>query len=293
MNYTNISFSICSDDDEDDDLRFLNGIAEQLDRKKNDEIARNCDENGHVWPSIRIFGNICLKHLRDECYGTYCEFTHNLPTIDLVERALKIASREEIKEAQEHLLLRHDVLMTKFFATFCKHYGREWHIHRESLRLLISVISCHATTPEIYLEEILNGLKISGMPYSTCVEQLIIEINETLNHEEQLELLWQLIVDARNEKADEQLKEFEHVLLGDAVISVTAINKIIEFQLNNEMECLRDVAINLVKKTSVTTFRKIDATLLKRYIWHVGTFDSAASRAIQQRAKQFDVILDN
>ncbi|XP_031628895.1 uncharacterized protein LOC116344477 [Contarinia nasturtii] len=292
MDYDKTPDSLDEFDDEDDDLRFLNGIAEQLDRTDNAEDAlTNCDENGEFWPSIRIFGNVCLKHIRSECYGPYCNFSHELPASDYVEEMLKTVSRQEIREAQNQLLLRNEILMDTFFAVFCKFYGCEWQMYRESLRTLISVISLKPLA-SLYLKEILNGFLISGMVYSTCVEQLLIELDESLNSTEQFELMWELIIDAKNDKIDEQLTEFKSVLFGGALISASAINKIIELQIAGELKSIRDMAVNLVKRSHLLTFQKIDSAKLKQYVRHVRSFDMYASKAIEQRAKQFGMNLD-
>lgn len=298
-------------------MRFLNGIRDHLDRTDNlDGGSKNCDENGDFWPSIKIFENVCLKYIRNECYGPYCDFSHELPAFDCVEKLLKTASPKEIQEAQNQLLLRYDILLTEYFEVFCKFYGRQ--VDRESLRRLISVIS-QKPLASSYLKEILDGFLISGMQYSTCVQQLLIETDDVLNSTEQFELMWELIIDVRNDKIDEQLTEFEKLLISNALVSASAINKILELQINGDADgmnasffeyffsistkilfnhfhatffflvcslAIRDMTINIVKKTHLVTFLKIDQTLLKQYIWHVRPLDMIASKTIEQRAKQ-------
>lgn len=252
----------------------------------------NCDENGHIWAANRIFNNVCLKFLRDDCYNPYCDYAHTLPTNETVASRLATATRREIDEAQNHILLRHDMLMTNYFAVFCKFYGRKWQMHRENLRLLISVLSIRPLAA-VYMRDILDGFLISDMKYSTCVNQLLLEIDESLDITEKFNIMWDLIIDLRNESAHEHLKMFEPVLLSDAVMNANAITKLIEFQIKDGLEGLRDFAVNLVKRCPLVTFRKINEKTLKDYIWHVRWFDLSASRAIQQRAAQFGIELEN
>ncbi|XP_055313924.1 uncharacterized protein LOC129575081 [Sitodiplosis mosellana] len=277
-------------DDSDDDMRFLNNIAEQLDQTEDVESA-NCDANGEAWPSNRIFGEICLKYLRDACYGTYCDFPHELPETQIVEGRLRSASRREIEEVQNEILLQHEVLMEKFFALFCKFYGREWQTHRESLRRLISVVSTRPAAPS-YMKEILGGFLISGMEYSTCIDQLLLELDDSLNSEERFEIVWELMIDPQNDRLNDQIDEFKHLLLSDALVAASAINRILEHQINGDLASLRDATNNIVKGTSVATFRKLDPALLKQYIQMLRSLNSTHGKFIQNKAKQFGVILD-
>lgn len=271
-------------------MRFLNGIAEQLEQS-DDEVVANCDENGEIWPSNRIFGDICLKYLRDTCYGTFCDFSHELPVQQTVEARLRSASRHEIEEVQNEILLKHDVLMDEYFPLFCKFYGRQWQTHRESLRRLISVLSTRPAAA-LYMKEIFGGFLISGMEYSTCVDQLLNEFDDSLNSEERFELIWELMIDPRNDQIDEQLKEFKHLWRSDAIIAATALNRMLEHQINGDLESLRDTTVALVKSTTVATFRKLDATLLKQYIQLLRTLNLNDGKLIQNRAKQFGVVID-
>lgn len=268
----------------------MNRIAEQLEQPADDEVA-NCDEKGQLWPSNCIFGDICLKYLRDSCYGTYCDFPHELPETLTVETRLRSASRHEIEKVQNEILLQHDMLMDAFFAQFCKFYGREWQTHRESLRRLISVLSIRPAASS-YMKEIFGGFLISGMDYSTCIDQLLLELDDSLNAQERFEILWELMIDPLNVRLDEQLKEFKHLLLGNALVASSAINRILEHQINGDLESLRDLTISIVQSTSLITFRKLDSTLLKQYIQLLRSLNMNAGKIIQNKAKQFDVILD-
>lgn len=276
-------------DEGDEDMAFLYEIQKELDQSANG-LSANCDSDGKVWQSIRIFDDVCLKYLRDECYNTYCDYKHTLPPPKTVESRLDNASRREINEAQNHILLRYDMLMSEFFTVFCTHYGRKWQMHRENLRQMILVLSKKPKAAD-YMFNILNGFHISGMKYSTCVDQLLLEMDGSL--EDQFSILWQLIIDPRNDKINEHLKAFETVLLSDAIIIADAINKILNYQTSDELADLRDYAVNLVKKCRITIFRRIDLTLLESYISYVKSFDQKASQAIQQRAAQFGLFLDN
>lgn len=270
-------------------MQFLNSIAENF--QQDDVETSNCDENGQVWPTNRIFGEICVKFFRDTCYGTYCEYPHELPDKLIVEARLKSASRNEIEDAQNRILLQHEILMNEYFASFCKFYGREWQMHRESLRRLIPVLS-QRTAAVTYMKEIFGGFLISGMEYSTCVDQLLLEFNDLLNTEERFELIWELMIDPRNDRIDEQIKEFKNLLLGDALVAANAINQILRHQINGELECLRDVTINIVKSTMVTTFQKLDPMLLKQYIQLLRSLNMTDGKVIQNKAKQFGLTLD-
>lgn len=250
-------------------------------------LSDNCDIDGKVWSSIQIFDDVCLKSLNDECYTIQCKFPHNLPTSEMVASRLTRATRHEINEAQNQLLLRYETLMSEFFEVFCLHYGREWQKYRENLRQMIQPIS-QKSKANVYMKHILNGFLISGMNFSTCVKQLLVEIDESLDMELRFNIMWELIIDSRNDKIHEHLKEFEAVFYGDAVVSAVAINKILTHQVfHDKLLELRDYAINLVKKCRITTFRQIDASLLKKFIDHVRLFDKNASNAIQQRADHF------
>lgn len=250
----------------------------------------NRRKNGEVWPENQIFGDICVNYLHGICYSTYCGFPHQLPTKEHVESQLKLVTCNEIEAAQNDILLRHDNLLTEFSAVFCTFYGRQR--HRESLRELIPILS-KKPMATIFMQDILNGFLISGMKYSTCVNLLLIEIDSSLNTEERFEIMWPLIIDAQNDKADLHLKEFEEVLNSDSLIAAEAINKMIELQMNGDLESLRDIVIKCVKKAYVTTFQKIDPKLLKAYIRHVRSFDPAAAKAIEQKSNQFGVVLES
>lgn len=265
-------------------MEFLESLAEKLDQHDDVETS-NCDENGHVWPTNRIFGEICVKFLRDACYGTYCEFPHELPDKLIVEARLKSASRHEIDDAQNRILLQHEILMNEYFASFCKFYGREWQMHRESLRRLIGELSQRPAAVS-YMKEIFGGFLISGMEYSTCIDQLLLEFNDSLNTEERFELIWELMIDPQNDRIDEHLKEFKHLLLGNALVAASAINKILQHQINGDLESLRDVTINIVKSTTVTTFHKLDPILLKKYIQLLRSLNIADGKFIQNKAIQ-------
>lgn len=279
--------------EDDDDMRFLFEISKNLDQSKDEEVNLNCSSNGELWPSQRIFGEICLKYLRNECFDTICHFAHELPTAEIVKNRLSVASRQDIEVTQNQILLRHDNLLNEYLPVFCTHYGRDWQIHRESLRQLIPLLSLK-TSAQTYLKEILNGFLISGVPYTVCVQILLLEMDDSLNSDEQFAIMWEIIIDERNESVDAQLKDFEHTILyGDEFVSSNAINRILQLQTNGDLECIREQAITFIKKSKVTTFHKIDKNLLKQYIWHVRSFNLKASNEIQQKAKQFGVNLEN
>lgn len=278
-----------NDDDEDDAFLYDIDLSEQS--TGINILSANCDNDGKVWPSIRIFDDVCLKSLNDECYTIQCKFRHNLPMSEMVASRLTSATRLEINEAQNQLLLRYEPLMSAFFEVFCTHYGREWQIYRENLRQMIYPIS-RKSRAAVYMKHILNGFLISDMKYCTCVKQLLIEIDESLDMEHRFNIMWELIIDSRNDKINEHLKEFEEVFYSDAMVSAGAMKKILNYQIfYDELLDLRDFTINLVKKCRITTFRQIDASLLKKYIDHVRLFDKKASSAIQQRAEQFGLVL--
>lgn len=281
------------DDDEDEDLRFLYGLKEELDQSANQNgLMENCDENGKIWPSVRILDNVCLKFLTGACLNPYCEYRHELPSIELFQRQLNGASStSEILEFQNHILLRYDVLMATFFKTFCLHCGRKWQCHRENLRTMIGPLSTRPLAAT-YMNDIVNGFLVSGMKYSTCVNQLMFEYDLSLNMDDQFNILWALIIDPRNDKITDHLKMYEIVFSGDALPIVDAINGLLEYQIRGEMEELREFTVTLVKKCRIATFRRIDTKLLQNYITHVRLFDLNASKMIEQKATKFNFMAD-
>lgn len=273
--------------DEDEELRLLTEIQQALERASDDnQQSANRYEDGDVWPENCIFGEICAKFLDGQCYRTYCDFSHNFPSKNEVELHLKLATRDQIEQVQNKILLRHDNLLMEYLSVFCTFFGRKWLKHRESLRLLVSELSKKIDAP-ILIKEIFNGFLISGMKYGTCVNQLLNEIDDSLNEEEQFEIMWQLIIDPSNEQIQRHLKEFDEILKSDALVATDAINKLMTLQINDDLEELRATVIDIVKKTSVITFLKIDSKLLRTYIKCVQNYDSAAAKAIQQKAAHF------
>lgn len=270
-------------------MAFLYSLHRELNQSSDmNGFSSNCDSDGKVWPSNRIFDDVCLKFLCDQCYNTYCEYRHTLPQPEIVEGRLKNATQEEIEEAQNQILLRYDMLMSQFFTVFCTFFGREWQMHRENLRQMIFVLSKKAAAAD-YMRDILNGFLISGMPYSTCVNQLLIEIDDTLDQDEQFNILWQLIIDARNGKVNEHLNQFQTALQNNSA----AVDKILNYQINDQLAELRECTVNLLKKCPVTTFRQIDSKLLGKFVFHLKSCDKNAGQVIQQRAVQFHLVLDN
>lgn len=210
----------------------------------------------------------------------------------MVQSQLNSASTREIHELQNHILLRYDLLMATFFKTFCMFCGRKWRYHRENLRTMIGPLS-KRTTAAAHLIDIVDGFLISGMKFSTCVDQLMLEIDSSLNMDDQFNILWPLIIDLRNDKIVEHLKMFETVFAGDALGVVDAINKLVEYQNMGELEDLREYTVNLVKKCRIETFRRLDSKLLKSFIIHVRLFDTNASKMIEQKAIQFNYAADD
>lgn len=256
-------------------MRFLNDIKLQLDEIPNE--------------SNMVFGEICLKFLSNSCYSTSCEFAHSLPDPDVIAQRLTVMTYIEVEKIQNQFLLQYDMLLAKYFTTFCEHYGREWQYHRDTLRLLIGVMS-QRPAPVPYLKDILNGLLASDVEYDVCVELMLIEFKEDLPIEEKFNMIWEIMIDSRNDKVVEQLKDFEGVLYSDELVAATVINRLMELQNNDEMFCLQDFTIKVLKKCAVTTFRRIDSDLMTKYIWYIKKFNLNASKCIQQRAIQFDVI---
>lgn len=256
-------------------------------------MTENCDENGKSWPSIRIFDNVCMKFLTNACLNPYCEHRHKLPSIELIQSHLKGASSvDEILELQNHILLRYDVLMASFFETFCLYCGRKWQYHRENLRTMIEPLSTRPMAA-IYMKCIVNGFLTSGMKFSTCINQLLLEMDSTLNMDDQFNILWALIIDSRNDKIVEHLKMYETVFVGNALAIVDAINKLLEYQIVHGLDDLREFIVNLVKKCRIETFRQLDSKLLKAFIAHVRVFDMNSSKIIEQKAIQFNFMANN
>lgn len=280
-------------DDEDDDLQFLYGLKDELDQTVDENgTTANSDENGNIWPSIRIVGNVCMKFLIDICFNPYCEHRHELPSVETVQGQLNGASTREISEFQNHILLRYDKLMVAFFETFCMHCGRKWQYHRENLRTMIKPLSTRPLAAA-YMKQIVKGFLTSGMKFSTCVNQLMLEIDASLTMDDQFNILWALIIDPRNDKTVDHLNMYEPVFMGDALGIVDAINKLVQYQIMGEMDDLREFTVNLVKKCCIHTFRCLDSQLLKSFIACVRLFDMNASAAIEKKANQFNFIADN
>lgn len=274
--------------DEDDDLRFLYGLKEELDQTANENgIRGNCDENGEIWPSIWIFGNVCMKFLTDICFNPYCEHSHELPSIETVQSHLNTASSREIWELHRHILLRYDKLMVDFFETFCSFCGRKWQYHRENLRTMIEPLSTRPSAAA-YMKHIVNGFLISDMRYSTCVNLLMLQIDSSLNMDDRFNILWGCIIDPRNDKIDEHLKSYEIVFMGNAIGIVDAMNKLMKYHIVGGLDQLREFTVNLVKKCRIDTFRRLDSKLLKGFIEYVRSFDLNSKTTIEKRAIQFN-----
>lgn len=273
--------------EDDEDFDFLHRIHDVLENMpNNEETSANRDENGKVWSSNYIFSDVCLKYLRGDCYNPYCDYAHELPMPANVEHHLKTASRHHIEEAQSQLLLRYDMLMEAFFDVFCKYFGRNWKQHRDKLRLAIRIVMSRPSA-EAYMKSILNGFLISGMNYSLCIQQLLVEVGGELNSEEQFNVLWDLIIDTRNDKVVDQLKLFHTVLHDGSPAIVRPINKLLKSQINSDFAVPREYSINLLAKCSALTFRQIDANLLKRFIEDVKSCNLGIIKVLQQRVKQF------
>lgn len=273
-------------------MRFLYGLKEELDQSAN-ELLENCDENGRFWPSIRILDNLCLKILTNNCLNPYCEYRHELPSIEMFERNLNgTSSTREILEFQNNILLRHDMLMAAFFQAFCMFCGRKWQWHRENLRAMIWPLSTRPMA-SAHMADIVNGFHTSGIKYSTCVNILMLEYDETLNMDDQFNIFWTVIVDPRNDQIVQHLEKYEPVFMGGSFAIVDAINKLLGYQIMGEMDDLRAFIVNLVKKCRIATFRRIDSKQLKNYIAHIRLFDLNASKIIEQKAAQFNFLADN
>lgn len=276
------------DDEDDDDVRFLEGLREELEQSAGQNgTSGNCDENGNIWQSIRIVGDVCMKFLVDVCFNMYCDHRHELPSVEAVRAQLNSASTREILELQNHILLRYDKLMAAFFEAFCLHCGRKWQYHRENLRTMIGPLSKRPLAAT-YMKQIVNGFLASGMKFSTCVNQLMLEIDLSLNMDDRFNILWALIIDARNDKVVDHLKLFRPVFVGNALGIVGAMNKLIECQVMGELDELREFTVDLVKKCRIDAFRDLDSKLLKDYIECVHSFDSNSSTTIEHKAKQFN-----
>lgn len=265
-------------------------MLEQMTENQNG-VPRNCDENGNVWRSIRIFDNVCLKYLSNECFmeDTLCQFVHQLPCPSKLSRNLDIADRKDVEEAHEHLLLKYERLLIECWPVFCRYYGRR--NYREYLRLAIGPVSMLGTVCIEYqlLTEILNGLIISGVVYRTAIQLIINELEEVLEGDDQtqFEFVWKIIFDSRNDGIKTHLSHFATAMIRDDSNSNTdAINQLLQIQLDDDTINVRDITFNILKRCTVTTFMSINQATLTEYIWHLKVHDEKSSKVIEQRAKQ-------
>lgn len=271
-------------ENDENDFADFESIITQLTNKGG---LQNTDEHGKSWRSTeKVFNNICLKHLHNKCsgYESLCRFNHNLPKTAIVARNLYRADEADVEEAHQ-LLMVHDKLLLKYWPTFCSFYGCV--IWRENLRLSIGPLSLMDGLCIEYnlLSHVLDGFMKTGMNYALCVEQIMLELDESLSIEEQFYAVWQIIIDPRNTAIKSHLKPFSDVMLNDlSSLNVKAIKQILSIQIANETIDIRALTVNILKRCIVAIFYSIDPAALTEYILYLRAYDKIGSKAIQLRA---------
>lgn len=279
-------YLFCSDDEIERTLRELN----QAESDNENNIQRNCDENNRTWPSIRLFDNICLKHLLGKCYNydLACPFLHQMPHFERIFHNLELADRCEIEEAHKNLLTVYEPLLIAFWSTFCRFYGRK--NYREYLRLSIGPISMlNCEYVDQLLMDILNGFMITGIAYQTAVQIILNHLDETLQKDDQFKVVWNILLDARNDGIQDMMQttKFTEVMIQfDGAEVTAAMNKMLDIQLETNGIDIRGLISNILKRSTVPTFMAIDGKLLKDYIWHLNMSNDKTADLISQRVNQ-------
>lgn len=255
---------------------------------------QNCDENGKSWQSIHLFGNVCLKSLRNQCNGSEmsCHFEHRLPVREMLLRNLDLARRQEIEEAHKNLLTKYDKLLCTYFPEFCQFYGRK--NYREYLRLSIRPLSIlnsiNIATRSQLMREILNGFLITGMKYGTSVQIIINALDESLNSDDKFQLVCDILLDKRNTALKSQLQPFANIIVKDFNgLHVAAVDKLLQIQIDDETLDVRELTVNILKGCTLPTFRAIDDRVLTEYIWYLTARGEASSKSVSMRAKQLRI----
>lgn len=269
-------------ENDESDFADFESIISQLTNKGG---PQNTDEHGKSWRSAeKVFNNICLKHLHNKCNELSCRFNHNLPETAIVTRNLHRADETNVEEAHQ-LLMLYDKLLLKYWPTFCSFYGRV--IWRENLRLSIGPLSLMEGLCIEYnlLSHVLDGFMKTGMNYALCVEQIMLELDESLGKEEQFYAAWQIIMDPRNTAIESHLEHFSDVMLNDlSSLNVKAIKEMLSIQIANETIDIRALTVNILKRCNVAIFQSIDPDVLTEYITYLRAYDEIGSKAIQLRA---------
>lgn len=264
--------------------QFLQGILRNIDTV-DDNRPVGQEPNIHVTPTSPIFGNICLPFLENECYGLYlCPHNHTLLAKDQVQRNLEVSERADIELAHNDYLLKYEKLMENYWPVFARCYGyKKW---PEYLRRSIKTIAVKGEPT--YLRDIVNGLVIGGTEYHTAIDLILLEMPESMDMEDRLNLLWEIVLDARNKKARAHLKAFEPSILNatDGTAELF-INKLLAQLVLNELVDLKMFCIGLLKHCATTTLCRLDNDTLDKFIRNLYASDRVDADAIARRIAQF------
>lgn len=264
-------------------MNILQKLIEVNENPGSDPLI-NSNEKGETFESIHIFCNVCLKHLRDNCYNVSCKFSHSLPPNGIVEKNLDYAPVEEIFEAYNQLLINYDRLKHNYFSAFCKVYGKKK--LRTQLTEMIGVYKDTANmyTDATFLKDIVNGFVISGMPYHTTVEFVIRKMKKIIT-ESQYHLLSEVILDKRNMHVLDHVDRFKDIFFDDNHLFVS---KIIEkmLKLSSSTQELMMYSLNVLKKCRITTFSSISVHILTEFLENCKFCGHFEARQIYQRMNQ-------
>lgn len=244
----------------DDDGPLLTDILEMI-------IANGADnrtENGERIASIHLFENICIRNLKECCYDIFCRFNHTMPTVDTVLYNLETAAYDEVIEAYTDLLLVYSKLFDQYFPTFCSFFGKRK--IRTQLRDM-SHLCMRSEHAKEFMQEIVNGLCVSGVAYSTTVNVLIkqLTVNDYDQHYQMLILYVAMNWD--NAELMQHLRQFQRIFMDENWTGQRdVLDKLIRLNLEKSDEVLVTFTIDTLKRCSVTTYLRTNGKRLQQFL---------------------------
>lgn len=238
----------------------------------------NRTESGKRIGSIHLFCNVCIRNLIDGCYDINCQFSHILPTNDIVLNNLESASIEDVNEAYHELLLRYPKLLEQYFRVFCVFYGNKK--YRTQLRDM-SHVCAQSENAESFMLEIINAFVSTGMPYSTAVDVLIKELTSNGYDARYRILVLSVALNPRNTKLLEHLHNFETIFIDSNCNGhKDAVEKLVQANLNEHVESLMEYTLDVLAKCMVSTLLQINQNLLKSFLDTAETFGLVGTKRI-------------